>query len=78
MERENFNVQQPIIPIGLRQQLLQAPQIVHKQKKERLFWLLTTCFFLILNFGLYVQYEKQQEEATLASYRYLNQSYQYP
>ncbi len=78
MEQENFYAQQPRIPLGLRQQLLQAPQIVNKQKKERSFWLLTACFFLLLNFGLYIQYEKQQEEAALASYHYLTHSYQYP
>jgi len=78
MEQENFYTQLPTIPIGLRQQLLQAPNMVNQQKKERSFWLLTACFFLVLNFGWYVQYEKQQEEATLASYDYLTQSYQYP
>lgn len=78
MEQDNFYAQQPTIPLGLRQQLLQAPQIVNKQKKERSFWLLSACFFLLLNFGLYIQYEKQQEEATLASYQYLTHSYLYP
>jgi hypothetical protein len=78
MEQENFYAQQPTIPLGLRQQLLQAPQIVNKQKKERSFWLLTACFFLLLKLGLYIQFEKQQEEATLASYDYLTPSYLSP
>ncbi|MEN9993412.1 MAG: hypothetical protein RL762_69 [Bacteroidota bacterium] len=78
MEQEKFYAQQPTIPLGLRQQLLKAPKIVNKQKKERSFWLLTACFFLLLNLGLYIQFEKQQEEATLASYDYLTPSYLYP
>jgi hypothetical protein len=78
MQKENYYSKHIPLPQDLRQLLLQAPAIANKQKRERSFWLLTVCFFLVLNIGMYVHYDKQQDEATAASYEYLTQTYQYP
>ena len=78
MQRETHFTQTVALPENLRQQLMDAPRIVQNRKRERSIWLLTICFFLAINVGLYLENEKQQQEATAASYQYLTQTYQYP
>jgi hypothetical protein len=78
MQRETHFTPTVALPENLRQQLMDAPRIVQNRKQERSFWLLTICFFLAINVGLYLENEKQQQEATVASYQYLTPTYQYP
>lgn len=78
MQRETHFTQTVALPENLRQQLMDAPRIVQNRKQERSIWLLTICFFLAINVGLYLENEKQQQEATAASYQYLTPTYQYP
>jgi hypothetical protein len=78
MQRETHFTQTVALPENLRQQLMDAPHIVQNRKQERSIWLLTICFFLAINVGLYLENEKQQLEATAASYQYLTPTYQYP
>lgn len=78
MQRETHFTQTVALPENLRQQLMDAPHIVQNRKQERSIWLLTIYFFLAINVGLYLENEKQQQEATAASYQYLTQTYMYP
>ena len=69
MQRETHFTQTVALPENLRQQLLDAPRIVQNRKQERSIWLLTICFFLAINVGLYLENEKQQQQVTAASYQ---------
>ena len=61
MQRETHFTQTVALPENLRQQLMDAPRIVQNRKRERSIWLLTICFFLAINVGLYLENEKQQQ-----------------
>lgn len=79
MQSEYFHSKDIPVPDHLREQLLKAPSIVKKQKRERAIWLTSILFLLSLNIGLYWQHEtKRQEQATAAVYQYLTQTYHYP
>ena len=78
MQRETHFTQTVALPENLRQKLMDAPRIVQNRKQERSIWLMTICFFVAINIGLYLENDKQQEEATAASYQYLTPINMYP
>ncbi len=79
MQSEHFFSKNFHVPDNLREQILRAPTIVKKQKRERSIWIISVLFILSMNVGLYLQSEtKRQEQATAAVYQYLTQTYHYP
>jgi hypothetical protein len=81
MQSEYFHSKDIPVPAHLREQLLKAPSIVKKQKRERSIWTISVLFLLSVNVGLYLQHETKgqgQEQATAAVYQYLTQTYHYP
>ena len=79
MQSEHFYSKNIHIPNNLREQVLRAPSMVKKQKRERSIWTISVLFLLSVNVGLYLQNQtNRQEQATASVYRYLTQTYHYP